>query len=65
MQSLNVFLLSELLLVLCINEMVLFSACSINCLSCTMNGNDDGTVCKADQCAPKFALKAADKTCMG
>ena len=30
-----------------------------------MNGNDDGTVCKADQCAPKFALKAADKTCMG
>ena len=45
--------------------MVLFSACPSDCLSCTVNAADGTTECKTDQCAPKFTLKAADKTCMG
>ena len=64
MQSVNVYLLSELLLVVLVNEMVLFSACPSDCLSCTVNAGGT-TECKTDQCAPKFALKDADKTCMG
>ena len=44
--------------------MVLFSACLSGCLSCTVK--TDGTrECKTGQCAPKFASKDADKTCVG
>ena len=45
--------------------MVLFLACPSDCLSCTVKVDGSGTECKADQCAQKFALKAADKTCVG
>ena len=44
--------------------MVLFTGCPSDCLSCTVKA-DGATECKPDQCAPKFALKVADKTCMG